>query len=303
MEVNYSIRRAVEGDLRPIYEVWCAAAQRGRTPTPWPVMAPLFRHELTTGEMWVAEGLTGLVGFAALMLRGGVAFLGELFVSPEVQSRGVGRALLHQVLEARAGAYCTMSSGDARAMALYIDAGMTPRWPHFLLTASAIDERHLPGADVTAAAAPAGDPEFVAYDARVGGRHRPQDHDYWQRELRATPLWFKRAGAVCGYGYVWKRAGDAARPEAAGVGPLGALSAADASACAGAAVRWTREAGGAPSSVIYVAVPGQHGALPSLLRAGFQIREVETFCCSRAPAFVDPQTYLVASAPEGSSLL
>jgi GNAT superfamily N-acetyltransferase len=252
--------------------------------------------------MWVAEGANGLVGFAALMVRGGVAFLGELFVLPDVQSRGVGRALLHQALAAPAEVYCTMSSGDPRAMALYIGAGMTPQWPHFLLTGAAAEEQHLPGADVTVAVAAPGDPELIACDARVGGRRRPQDHDYWQRELGAAPLWFKRAGAVCGYGYVSQRAADAARPAAAGVGPLGALSADDAPACAGAAVRWAREAGAVASSVIYIAVPGQHSALSSLLRAGFQIREVEMFCCSRSPAFFDPRTYLAAAAPEGSSL-
>ena len=301
-EVNHQIRRAIEEDLRPIYDVWCAAAVRGRSPTPWPVMASLFRHELVTGEMWVAEVANGLVGFGALMVRGGVAFLGELFVLPDVQSRGIGRALLQQALAAPADVYCTMSSGDPRAMALYIGTGMKPQWPHFLLTAAVIDGRYLPGADVTVVAAARGDPELVACDARVGGRHRPQDHDYWQREMGAAPLWFKRAGAVCGYGYVWQRAADGARPAAAGVGPLGALSADDAPACAGAAVRWAREAGAAVSSVIYIAVPGQHGALSSLLRAGFQIREVETFCCSRSPKFFDPRTYLAAAAPEGSSL-
>jgi len=301
--VNCRIRRAVDGDVPGIWDVWSAAANRGRTPTPWRVMAPLFRHELATGEMWVAETANGLAGFAALIVRGGVAFLGELFVVPDAQSRGIGRALLHQALAAPADVYCTMSSGDPRAMALYIGAGMKPRWPHFLLTATSIEERHLPGADVTVTAAAPGDPDLVACDARVGGRHRPQDHDYWQREVGAAPLWFKRAGAVCGYGYVWQRAADAARPAAAGVGPLGALSADDAAACAGAAVRWAREAGAAAASVIHIAVAGQHDALSSLLRAGFQIREVETFCCSRAPAFLDLGTYLVASAPEGSSLL
>ena len=301
--MHYRIRRAIEEDLRPIYGVWCAAALRGRSPTPWTVMASLFRHELATGEIWVAEGANGLVGFAALMVRSGVAFLGELFVLPDVQSRGIGRALLHQALAAPADIYCTMSSGDPRAMALYIGAGMVPQWPHFLLTAAVIEAQHLPGADVTVAVAAPGDPELIAWDARVGGRHRPQDHDYWQREMIAASLWFKRAGAVCGYGYVWQRAADSARPAVAGVGPLGALSAADAPACAGAAVRWARAGGAAASSVIYIAVPGQHGALASLLRAGFQIREVEMFCCSRSPAFFDPQTYLAAATPEGSSLV
>ncbi|TMI79517.1 MAG: GNAT family N-acetyltransferase [Bacillati bacterium ANGP1] len=300
--MNYRIRRAIEEDLRPIYDVWCAAALRGRSPTPWAVMASLFRHEMATGEMWVAEGANGLVGFAALMVRGDVAFLGELFVLPDVQSRGIGRALLRQVLAAPADIYCTMSSGDPRAMALYIGAGMTPQWPHFLLTAAVFEERLLPGSDVTVAVAAPGDLELVAWDTRVGGRHRPQDHDYWQRGIGAAALWFKRAGAVCGCGYVSQRPADAARPAAAGVGPLGALSADDAPACVGAAVRWARDAGAAASSVIYIAVPGQHGALSSLLRAGFQIREVETFCCSRSPEFFDPRTYLAAAAPEGTSL-
>ena len=156
--------------------------------------------------------------------------------------------------------------------------------------------------DVTATVAAPGDPELIAWDARIGGRPRPQDHDYWQRGVGATPLWFERAGAKCGYGYVWQRAPDESQPATAGIGPLGALSADDATACAGAAVRWAHETGTAASQMIYVAVAGRHGALSSLLQAGFRIREVETFCCSRPPTFLEVRTYLVASAPEGSSL-
>lgn len=300
--MTYPIRRAADGDLPAIYDVWRATAQRGRTPTPGPVMAPLFRHELTTGEMWVAEDANGLVGFAALIVRGGVAFLGELFVLPDVQSRGIGRALLSKALTAPADIYCTMSSSDPRAIALYIGTGMIPQWPHLLLAAEDTESRQLPGADVTVTAAVPGDPELVAWDARIGGRPRPQDHDYWQQGVGAAPLWFERAGAVCGYGYMWQRASDEARPAAAGVGPLGALTADDAVRCAGAAVRWAVEAGATASAITYIVVPGSHGVLPELLRAGFRILETETFCCTRSPAFLDPQTYLAAAAPEGSSL-
>src|SRR5262249_60816572 len=91
------------------------------------------RHELVTGTMWVAETGGALVGYAALIVRGGGGFIAELFVRREAQSARVGGALLAKLLEAAAPTVCTLRSGEPRALSPYIRAGLQPPRPHFPL--------------------------------------------------------------------------------------------------------------------------------------------------------------------------
>ena len=199
------VRPARASDLQGVYQVWFATVHPGggAAPHAGPPLV-LFRHELTTGQLWVAEDAGGLVGYAASFVRGGVLFLADLFVVPAGQSHGTGAALLDRVLAPEAATHCTMSSLDPRALTLYVRAGMRPRWPHLLVASDAPDLARLPGSDLSAAAAVVGDPEFLAWDARIGGRMRPEDHVFWV-EIGAVPLWFTRRGTRVGYGYAWIR--------------------------------------------------------------------------------------------------
>lgn len=297
MEIR--VRRAAEADLPAVYNVWRTTAHHGR-PLAAPPILPLFQHELTTGHMWVAEGEEGLAGFAALLVRDQIAFLAELFVLPQLQSRGIGGALMREVLAVPAAEHCTMSSQDGRALALYVRAGMRPFWPHFLLTGPSSMPVLVPSGDLTVVPADPLDPDLVAWDARIGGRRRPEDHAFLLRFLHASPLWFKRGGTTVGYGYVWRRAGEGRSGDRAGVGPLGVEDSRDAVACLGAALRWHESQIGA--MMHYIAVPGPHPALTPLLRGGFRITGVETFCCSRIDLFFDPKAYLAPAGPEGTSI-
>lgn len=299
---DVQIRRAIEADLPEVYEVWHRTVHQGHSSAP-PAAAllPLFRHELTTGHMWVAEGEDSLVGFAALLVRSEIAFLAELFVVPTLQSRGIGGALLQHALSTPATVYCTMSSRDPRALALYVRAGMRCHWPHFLLTSTSRVLRHLPRGDLTVAVADRGDPDIVAWDARIGGRERPEDHAYWQRVLGAVPLWFKRGDAPLGYGYVW-RSPEGPGGANVGLGPLGVGARADVVACVGAALQWVSHESQPGARMHRVAIPGPHLALVPLLEAGFRISDVETFCCSRPDLFFDPQVYIAPAGPEGTSV-
>lgn len=304
--MTVDVRPAVEADLPAVFDVWRAAAYPDRpSASPSHIVPSLFNHELTTGHMWVAEDGGRLVGFAVLLVRGGIGFVAELFVLPDSQSRGIGSLLLKHALAIPATTYCTMSSHDPRALALYVRAGLQPMWPHFLLTATSPVLTRVPGGDVTVAVAEPGDPKLMAWDSQIAGRARPEDHAYWQRALAGTPLWFARAGVTVGYGYAWQRP----RGDQVGLGPLGTKSPTDAVACVGAALRWLERkegASGANTQIMrrsyHVAVPGQHPALMPLLQAGFQIVDIETFCCSRPDLFFDPQTYLASSGPEGTSI-
>src|SRR5262245_64178046 len=128
-----TIRTAVAADIPQIYDIWYAN-EVGDDPNPPPRGPPaVIAHELATGEIVVAEQEGRLVGFASVIVRGAVAFLAECFVRAEARSGGVGRQLVQELLPRAGLTSCTLSSTDPRALALYIRAGMRPRWPNFCL--------------------------------------------------------------------------------------------------------------------------------------------------------------------------
>ncbi len=321
------VRPATAADLGQVHEIWYRAEIEGSPdPPPQGGVPPIFRHELDTGELYVAEDDVHILGYTTLIRRDQVAYLAELYVRDDARSSGVGRALLGQVLpvecrepspnqqartevrgigsgreacsngSSRKAVFCTLSSADPRALALYIRAGMQPQWPHFWLYADSNRLGELPPGDIEIVPAQPGDPELVRWDTGASGRHRPQDHAYWISDAAATPLWFVREGETIGYGYVQRRNHEVAlwHPEALSLGPIGACSAPAALVCTQAAVRWAVER----APVLAVGVPAAHPCLPILLEAGFYITYVETFVSTAPAALVDPACYL----PSGSTL-
>ncbi len=102
-----------------------------------------------------------------------------------------------------------------------------------------------------------------------------------------------------GYGYVLPKPASGRQPESLIVGPVGARSPNDAEACVLAVVR----SAATRTNLVYLGVPGAHPSLPALMRAGFRVRYVETFCSSGAAAVFDPRTYLPSTTMEGTALL
>lgn len=131
---------------------------------------------------------------------------------------------------------CTLSSADPRALALYIRHGLRPHWPHFNLRRRGPSTSS--SADVEIMRAKAEDPTIAQWDERMGGRSRSADHAYWVREQRAVPVWFRRHGAVVGYGYARFGAGTLQDPTACRLGPIGGVTPEDTAACVLAAVNW-----------------------------------------------------------------
>lgn len=263
---------------------------------------PIFRHELETGHVWVAEGAAGVIGFTARVTRGDVTYLAELFVRQGHQSTGVGRALLKRVMAGRnRGIRCAMSSRDPRALSLYIQSGMLPRWPSFQLHAASPRLEALPGSDVRVIEADPADSramkDLVLWDADIGGRQRPQDLAYWLR-VGGHPLWLTRRGKTVGYAFMNTRREGRGGAGLAILGPIGSATLKDSAACVGAACRWAWAHG----DELYLAVPGPHPALRPLLAAGFQITDLETFVSSSDRPFADPRRYITSGGPEGSSL-
>ena len=284
---DIELRPARESDLVQFDRLWAEA--EGEDPSPNDDSQSLYAHELATGTVWVAASGDRIVGMAASLTRSDVAVLAELAVAADVQDRGIGRRLLAAVMPVGAPKRFTLSSRDRRAIGLYARGGMTPRWPVYELRAEQFDFQSLDG-DVEVAVAAVDDPIFIAWDARVAKRHRPQDLAFVADELAAQPLWFRRGGETVGYGLVAQRMADEPKQSGMyGLGPLGVADPDDADACVAAALAWVRPR----ARAVRFDVPAPHPALPQLLDAGFRIVEDDhVFCASSAAMAADLASYL-----------
>jgi GNAT superfamily N-acetyltransferase len=287
---RWKIRRALASDFAQAYDLWYAI-EVGADPNPPPRgdIPSVYLHELETGEMYVAEVHGEVVGFAAFIKRGPISFVSELFVRTDQQSFGLGKALLSYVMPRDARTRCTLSSSDPRALALYIRAGMLPLWQNYLLIGKTNELKQLPSNAVKAHQQSGVDPEVVRWDAKICGRRRPMDHTYWLRKTRAVPLWFSRNTRKVGYGYIQMRNNDSVQnPEAVTIGPVGALTAEDASFCVFEAIRWAKRHG----SLLRIGVSSLHPSLPVLLDCGFRITYVETFLSTNKRMFANMECYV-----------
>src|SRR5262245_23494442 len=94
------VRDALPADLDQVYDVWYDAETAGVAEPPPPRTMPWFGHLLAIGRLVVADDGQGIVGFAGLLDHSRCVALSDLFVRPRCQSRGVGAALLDEVLPA-----------------------------------------------------------------------------------------------------------------------------------------------------------------------------------------------------------
>jgi GNAT superfamily N-acetyltransferase len=108
------------------------ARRRNEPPEPAPGIAAVrlrFTHLVRSDPAgaWVAERDGRLVGAAIAILREGVWGLSLLIVHPELQSAGLGRALLHRAHGYANGARgrIILSSQDPRALRAYARLGLT----------------------------------------------------------------------------------------------------------------------------------------------------------------------------------
>ncbi|MFC4115602.1 GNAT family N-acetyltransferase [Nonomuraea zeae] len=239
-------------------------------------------------------GTGGALGFGGTLRRGSMTHLGDLFVLPEHQSSGLGRALLATLLDGD-GPRITFASSDHRALALYVRYGLRP-WTPLLyltgpaasLTASAVEPAGMSGpaaavveptgltGPVASVVEPATAAEVAALDAHVSGGYREE-----------TLAWYADVPGVTvhttGHGYAF------ARRTAADVliGPAGGTTPEDGIA----AVLGALAATGARSGRI--AVPGPHPILPLLIGAGWRIQDMDTLMADDpARTLLHPDRYL-----------
>jgi GNAT superfamily N-acetyltransferase len=290
------IRQATEADLSDVAAIWYESTTEGQSnPRPLHHAPSLYLHELETRELFVLERDEQVVAFAAVINRGSIAFLADLFVGAAYRSRGLGQQLLNHVLPRDGRICCTVSSRDPRAMPLYVRFGMRPYWPHTHLRANLATLGNLSAGEVDVREAHVEDSEWASWDAEISGRARPEDYAFWLRRRGGLALWFVRNGRTIGYGMAQTRSDDLlAHPDAVSLGPIGTRRREDAVECVLAAVRWAQQR----ATVARITLTGPHPAMAPLLTAGFRITEVETFCLTAAEAFVDVQRYV----PSGSDL-
>ncbi len=284
-------RPAHETDLPAIYEVFYQNEVLDSTqPPPMGDPPSYLQHVLQTGKLYVAEQDDKVLAFAGAITRGNISFLTDLFVWPSHQSGQLGKTLLHTVLPQDEHIHCTVSSSDPRALALYIRAGMRPKWPHFALRLQKPTQAWDRVSEIEVIKADPADPALIRWDAQISGRSRPEDHLFWVREQRAVPLWFQRQGQTIGYGYIRLGAGTLWDPLACTLGPIGANTPENATACVLAAVEWALQ----EAEIIRIEMSGPHPCLPTLLERGFRIRYVDTFVSTSSAPFFDPQCYIAS---------
>jgi GNAT superfamily N-acetyltransferase len=170
------------------------------------------QHILETGgAAHVALRGEAIAGFASAWSRGDDWFLASLFVAPDAQGAGVGRALLDAVWGEPFARRRTITDAiQPISNALYAGRGLVPVAPVLVLsgeptgTTSTLEE---------------GTGDLAPIDAAAYGFDRAVDHEYWGRHARRT-VWL-RDGAAVAYSYAFP---------GGSIGPVAGLDAAAAAA-------------------------------------------------------------------------
>ncbi len=261
-----------------------------------------------------AEGRDLIVGFAAAIRRAHVWFLSMLFVRPEDQGRGIGQALLNEVLPDDDAVVATATDTmQPISNALYAAHGIAPRMPMFALVGRPVRDDAFDDLDYLVAD-PAGDrgrdprvdrddvldaESFVNLDdERIGSIIDELDRETLGFAHRADHAFAAREGRR---GFVYRRRGSSteeATPVAYGytseVGRVGPVAVRN-TALLPAVLRHlltTIEPRGASA----ILIPGAADrALVPLLRAGFRLEGFPTLVCWTRP-FADFSRYLPISS-------
>jgi GNAT superfamily N-acetyltransferase len=208
-------RRATSDDMVACHELmWASVTDLGRrqgTPLEgsatdwWPSSEPVHRLlAQIAAEWWVAEetGSGRLVGFARSIERDGLFELTEFFVRPDVQSQGVGKALLERAFPAGRGTVRSIvATSDVRAQARYYAAGTVARFPLFTLGGAPGDPE--PMGEVTAEPID-GEQTILAQreiELTVLGHRRSDDEIRWLLDRRRGHL-YRRGGRLIGFSFL-----------------------------------------------------------------------------------------------------
>jgi ribosomal protein S18 acetylase RimI-like enzyme len=171
----------------------------------------LFSRKDDPDGLWVAESDGEIVGFAFSWVSGDLWFLAELFVSPTLQGRGIGNALL-----ARAFAHAEEKGARNKALitftfntvsqGLYIRHGIFPRLPIYFLSGSRDAlMAHRYGEELqhkTIDDTPADQESLARLDASALGISRAKHHRFLRGDAAMKGVLFYAEGECIGYAYV-----------------------------------------------------------------------------------------------------
>jgi GNAT superfamily N-acetyltransferase len=297
---DLSYRPATDDDLAACAAIWRLSINdytnrlnQPEIPDDLAAILRLYDHLRTTDPdgFVVAERAdeARIVGFVSALRRGPLWFLSMLFVQPEMQGGGLGRALLDRVTPPAGSASLATCTDSLQPIsnALYASLGIAPRIPLNRLVGLPDRPHALPplpdgiravGFDEMGNGADGGlrgaalDDELAALDREIlgfGPEHRP-DHELVRLEERIGFLYLGPDGGPLGYGYA----------SAAGrVGPIAVRDAALLDAVIGHLVTTVR-----PRGAFGIWLPGAAGtAMTSLLRAGFRIDGFPCLICWDQP--------------------
>ena len=244
-------------------------------------------------------GAERIVAFASAVVRERLWFLSMLFVSPDIQASGVGRALLAQVMVGPGSGMSMATATDSAqpiSNALYSSYGIVPRIPLLNLIGrpdQAGSFEPLPSGvtpipfESIAEGPPggAGHRELAdavdGLDREVLGVAHPVDHRYLRAESRRGWLYRGPDGAALGYGYA---------TEAGRVGPVAVR---DVSLVVPVLGHLTTAV--EPRGAFALWLPGNADhAVVAALRAGFRLDQFPALLCWDRP-FADFARYLPIS--------
>jgi GNAT superfamily N-acetyltransferase len=284
---NVTYRLARKADLPAMRLIQSRALRRliareGGDPSTMPITdepSIEMRHLLNTDRelSWVASENGRPIGFSAGFVRGELWFLSDLFVLPEAQGKGVGAALLQRCLDGglRRGARirAVASSTDLGAQALYIRAGMVPRFPLFGIKGVSQGLRDLPPNKHRITRLTSSTKwihQLAELDEAIWGRRRDCEHRFWLDESRMNCLAIADAsGQLLGYAYyapdrVGPLAASSTRIQLSLLRAIGDIS------------------GDASTGSTELRLPGINAsALGALFGAGFRIDHMGVFMASR----------------------
>jgi ribosomal protein S18 acetylase RimI-like enzyme len=286
------IRKVRPDDLEEVWRVHVAASNdlmvRGGRPAARPADTPVASDARATlisdpDGYFCAVEEGRIRGMVSALVRGQVWYLSMLFVLPDDQSRGLGRALLERALaygEARGTQVrCTLATLDPRAQARYVMAGMAPRWPIYRLDGDVTAVARLKarvGLDPRARELPCDPCAAEKLTAEVFGHSRADDLAHFRSDGGAAVA-IERGGEVAAFA---SRRGQRIGP-AAGRDETAFLQAVAAAAASGA------DGGGS----VTMRVPGACASLlQALVGSGFRIGNPTLFMASRL--FGRPELYL-----------
>ena len=216
--------------------------------------------------VWLAEDDGEMVGFALSWVCGRLWFLGELFVAPNRQGRGIGNALLGNTMQHASQAGATEKSlitfaFNVVSQGLYVRHGLSPRVPIYLCSAEreSLCRAHGPALSVTPIRDGALDLDTLRQiDVATLGVSREKHHRYLLGDPAMKGVFLEEGGKRVGYVYV------------AATGHVGPLAVVHAHAMPGAFRAALAMAVAGDAKQISVFVPGTSAALPIVASHGMR---------------------------------